>query len=87
MLLPTLLLLRRFQARRWAAPALGPAAALTMVTVLFVVDCLLNAMTSPLFPAISGATVTFVAGRWSARRRALSAAAPRGRVPPALPAT
>lgn len=71
MLVPTLLLLRRFPARGWSHPSLAPAAALTLSAVLWVVDCLFNAMTTPLFPAISGATVTLLAARWSARRRAV----------------
>lgn len=69
LVLPTILLVRRFPARRWSTPELAPAVALSMTTVLFVVDCLLNAMTSPVFPATSGAVVSFVAGRWLARRR------------------
>ena len=78
LLLPTVLLLRRFPARHWDHPALGPAVALAMGTVLWVVDCLLNSMTNPLFPAFAGAVVTFVQtagaegrGRvWTAQGRA-----------------
>lgn len=70
LLTPTLLLLRRFPARSWKRPFVAPAAALTISVVLWVVDCLLNAMTTPLFPAMCGATLTFLVGRWPARRRA-----------------
>lgn len=67
LLVPTVLLLRRVPARHWAHPAFTPAAALTIGTVLYVHDSLLNAMMSPLFPAICGATITFVTGRSRAR--------------------
>lgn len=88
LILPTLLLLRRHPVARWSRPALAPAAGLAMITVLWVVDCLLNAMTSPLFPAAAGATLTFLAGRWGARRRGPAATPPRPeRVRPAVPAT
>jgi hypothetical protein len=69
LLLPTLLFLQRFPARHWDHPAVSPGAALTLGTLLWVVDCLFNAMTSPIFPAICGATITFSAGHWSERRR------------------
>ena len=73
LLLPVVLLLRRFPARRWDHPALAPVAGLAMGAVLWVMDCLFNSMTSPLFPAICGATTTFLSGRWSVRRRPVPA--------------
>lgn len=75
LLLPAVVLLGRYPAHRWGQRALAPSAALAVATVLWVADGLLNAMVSPLFPAMAGATVTFVGGRW--RRRA--AAPVRGR--------
>lgn len=69
LLLPVLLLLRRFPARSWSHPVVAPAAALALGTVLWVVDCLLNSMTTPIFPAICGSTVTFLAGRWQLQRK------------------
>lgn len=87
---PTLLLAQRHPVRRWDTPELAPAAALSMVTVLWVVDCLLNAMTNPIFPAISGATITFVATRWGSRpatpRPRGAAAEPPARAPPPVTA-
>jgi hypothetical protein len=75
--LPTLLLLRRHPARRWRRPELAPAAAIAVVTVLWVIDCLLNAMTGPLFPAMCGSTISFVGARWSQRPRAVPGRTPR----------
>ncbi|HEX9107326.1 MAG TPA: hypothetical protein VF832_08855, partial [Longimicrobiales bacterium] len=69
LLLPVVLLLRRFPARSWSHPVVAPAAALALGTVLWVVDCLLNSMTTPIFPAICGSTVTFLAGRWQLQRK------------------
>ncbi len=81
MLVPTLLLMRRFPARRWNHPAIAPAAGLALGTVLWIVDCLLNSMTSPLFPAMSGALATFTAGRWQTKRRPV-ATEPAAPLPP-----
>jgi len=78
LLLPGLLLLWRFPARRWGRPTAGPAAAVALATVLWAVDGLLNSMTSPVFPAFAGAIVTFATGRWAVRSRA-AAQTPRGR--------
>ncbi|MFY3745934.1 hypothetical protein ACOQFB_18630 [Anaeromyxobacter sp. Red801] len=80
LLAPTLLLLGRAPARHWDHPALAPVAAVALGTVLFAVDCLFNAMTSPVFLAMSGGTLTFQAAAWSERRRRV--AAPRPAVPP-----
>ena len=66
---PALLLLRRFPGRAWGHPAVAPAGALAVVTVLWVMDCLLNAMISPIFVVAAGGTLTFVASRWRRRKR------------------
>jgi hypothetical protein len=87
LLLPTLLLVRRHRASRWGRPELAPAAGVAMITVLWVVDCLLNAMTTPLFPAAAGATLTFVVERWSARRRGPVVTARGSQARPVIPAT
>jgi hypothetical protein len=76
LLLPVLLLLRRFPARHWDRSALGPIAALAVATVLWVLDCLLNAMNGPLFPAMAGSMVTFLQ---YTRERAGSGTIPAGR--------
>jgi O-antigen ligase len=87
LLVPTLQLVRRYPVARWGTPAVAPAAALSLVTSLWAVDCLLNAMTSPVFPAICGSLSTFVAGRWSRRRRVAVAREVAGPpMPPAVPA-
>ena len=82
MLAPALMLMRRFPVRRWEHPAIAPVAALALGVLLWVVDCLLNSMTSPLFPAMCGAITTFAAGRWQARRRSATTE-PAAPLPPA----
>lgn len=57
--LPVLALLRTFPARHWGDRRLASAAALAAILLLWAIDELLNAMNTPLFPAIAGALVSF----------------------------
>ena len=43
-----------YPVKTWFKPKVAPAAALAIVLLLFVVDCLLNDMFNPVFPLISG---------------------------------
>jgi hypothetical protein len=71
-LLPTYLLLRRQRATAWTRPELAPAAALSVLLVLYWVDCLSNAMVTPVLVVAMGA-----ANGWFASARiAAKAAAP-----------
>jgi hypothetical protein len=80
--LPGLALLRRYPARLWGDPRLASAAVLSVVLQLWVIDDLLNAMVTPIFPAIAGALVSFVAVRRRARApRPRPAPLPAGGVP------
>jgi hypothetical protein len=74
MILPGLAMLRRWPARLWSDPRLAAPAVLYVALLLWVIDDLLNAMVSPVFPAIAGALVTFVAVRRRFRARRPSAA-------------
>lgn len=91
LLAPSLLLLRRMPARHWGHPALGPAATLALVTILWVLDSLLNNMRAPFYPAMAGATISFLAHRPGGRRRPRPHAPtstdphPQGGRPPAPP--
>jgi hypothetical protein len=76
---PVLALLRRFPARSWAQPAVAPAAALSIVLVLWAIDDLLNAMVTPMYPVAAGALVTLAGAPATAflrRRRRIPAAPP-----------
>lgn len=53
-LLPTLLLLIRLPSSFWLHPRTAPAAALGLVLILFMVDCLFNAMANPVFMLATG---------------------------------
>jgi hypothetical protein len=67
--LPALLLLRLVPPRRWREPWLAPAAGLTVVLLLWAVDEVLNAMPTPLYPAMAGALLSLAAVGRGARSR------------------
>lgn len=66
LVLPPLLLFSRFPVRHWAHPGLSGAVALATILLLWVVDDLLNAMVTPVFPVLSGGLASLALG---ARRR------------------
>lgn len=43
-----------YPARTWANPKVAPAAALAVALTMYALDCILNAMTNPIFALISG---------------------------------
>ncbi|HIK56720.1 MAG TPA: O-antigen ligase domain-containing protein [Synechococcales cyanobacterium M55_K2018_004] len=51
---PVTFLLLRYPARTWFKPQVAPAAALSVVLVLYSIDCVLNAMTNPVFTLAAG---------------------------------
>jgi hypothetical protein len=57
--LPTGVLLWLFPARQWGDRRLAAAAAMATGTSLWAIDGLLNAMMNPLFPAMSGALISY----------------------------
>lgn len=67
--LPPVLLARTFPLRSWAHPRVAPPAALAVALLLWTIDDLLNAMVTPIYPAIAGALVTFVLASRAARAR------------------
>jgi hypothetical protein len=68
--IPPLLVVRTWPARAWADPRLAPAAILAVSVLVWTLDDLLNAMISPLFPAMAGALVSFALVARAARARA-----------------
>lgn len=80
--LPPLAFLRRFPARTWSDPRVASGGILALVLLLWAIDDLLNAMHSPIYPAIAGALVSTALGAREARRRP-AATAPRARAPAA----
>jgi hypothetical protein len=62
-LLPPAALLWRYPARLWVHPIMAPAGALAVCTVLYMVDCLFNAMLNPLFVVVAGGLVSLAAGQ------------------------
>ncbi len=53
-LLPAVLVFRRFPARKWNTAAIAPAIALSVILVLYMIDSLFNAMVNPIFLAVAG---------------------------------
>jgi hypothetical protein len=53
-LLPTLAFCVRYPARLWSNPNIAPAAALAVCVVLYMLDCVLNAMVNPIFMLAAG---------------------------------
>lgn len=66
---PPLALLRAGPAARWAGAPLAPAAALAVVLLLWTIDQLVNAMLTPVYPAIAGALVSYAGTVRAARAR------------------
>jgi hypothetical protein len=75
---PVLALLRKLPARTWGHPAVGPAATLAVILLLWAVDDLLNAMFTPIYPVAAGALITLVAAPLGARRRVTARAGTAG---------
>lgn len=68
LLLPPIILLRHFPARYWSAASLAPAAVLAMVLVLYVLDCLMNAMINPIYLLAAGGLATLRPSERAIRR-------------------
>ncbi|HEY9739670.1 MAG TPA: O-antigen ligase domain-containing protein [Coleofasciculaceae cyanobacterium] len=49
------LVLLRYPARTWSHPKAAPGAVLAVIVTLYMLDCVLNAMTNPIFALASGA--------------------------------
>lgn len=77
LLLPPVLLLVRWKAPAWRAPAGAPVAALATLLVLHSVDNLFNAMTSPVFIIIAGGLAGLAAQRKAPARARVRRAAGR----------
>lgn len=60
LLTPVLAFAKHVPAYLWSHPKIAPAAVLSVVVALFTFDCLLNAMTNPLFTIAAGCLAGFV---------------------------
>ncbi|MEG4802902.1 O-antigen ligase domain-containing protein [Microcoleus sp. ARI1-B5] len=54
LLLPVAVFAFKYPARTWSNPKVAPAAALGVALTMYVFDCVLNAMTNPIFAVIAG---------------------------------
>lgn len=54
LLLPVVAFCFKYPARTWSNPKVAPAAALGVALTMYVFDCVLNAMTNPIFAVIAG---------------------------------
>lgn len=69
MLLPAVLLVRRFPARTWGHPALAAPGALAILGVLYALDNLMNNMMNPLFYMAMGGVTSLAVSRQAMPRR------------------
>ena len=69
MLLPVFLFLRRVRARDWSTPRYAGSAVLACLLVLYMIDCLFNAMVNPIF--------ILAAGCLASQARPLAATSPK----------
>jgi|GEM_PF-416471 len=60
MLIPVVRFCAMYPPKTWHRPKVAPAAVLTVGLTLYVVDCLLNAMTNPVYTVIAGGLATLV---------------------------
>jgi O-antigen ligase len=63
LLLPVVLFVRRYRPQSWLRVDIAPAAALAMVLVLYLIDCVSNAMVNPLFTLVAGGLASVVTAR------------------------
>jgi hypothetical protein len=86
LLLPAILVLRRYPTRLWRQPLIAPAAGLSVILVLFMIDNLFNAMPNPLFFLAAGALTSACTQRVrSLDRTHRTPASPRGQPTLAAP--
>jgi hypothetical protein len=76
MLLPATVLFLKYPARIWAHPQVGPAVVLAIMVVLYMLDCVMNAMLNPLYILASGG----IAGLVMNPRQKLTAEQPKRQV-------
>jgi len=78
MLLPVgSLFILRYPPRLWAHPKVAPVVAVAMVLMLFMMDCILNAMLNPVFTLSSGGIAGLVLKEPEPRQRPRRALAPQ----------
>lgn len=81
LLLPPILLLRRFPAKTWSHPAMAAPAALSVFLITYAIDCLMNAMINPIYLVALGSVGALAVARNPMPRRAAARLRPQGRSP------
>jgi len=77
-MLPPLLFLRRVSTAHWGKPVFAPAAALSVLLLMYALDNLPNAMINPIFILCNGAVVATATARVAAQaRRVVRVVSPR----------
>ena len=80
---PPMLLLRKLPPRLWQDPRCAPAVVLSVVLILYMLDCLMNAMVNPVFTVVAGALAGLVQHAATNERRSdarVPAVAQMGRI-------
>jgi O-antigen ligase len=60
LLIPVMRFCVMYPPKTWHRPKVAPVAVLTVALILYVIDCLLNAMTNPVYTVIAGGLATLV---------------------------
>jgi hypothetical protein len=82
MLLPTFSLFwMRYPARLWSNKKVAPAAAIALITVLYMVDCLVNAMINPIYILAAGGIAGLVLKRERVNKKTAQISAPERLIP------
>ncbi len=78
LLLPAVAFCIRFPAQLWSHPMVATAAALMISTVMYAYDCVLNAMTNPIFVLTSGGIAGLVVSQQASRKAKTPVRLPSG---------
>jgi hypothetical protein len=71
LLIPPVVLLMRYPGAAWPKQAMAPTVALTILLLLFTLDCLMNAMIGPVYAITAGGLIAVLPrGRVAARKPA-----------------
>jgi tetratricopeptide (TPR) repeat protein len=69
LILPPFLMLKRCRAPAWSRPEVAAASSLAVVLVLWMIDCLFNAMPNPMYFMASGGLMGLLKARFDSRQR------------------
>ena len=81
LLLPATLALVRYPMHQWLTPAVAPMASVAILMNLYMIDCLMNAMSNPIFVLLCGGAICCLSDRARPPTDAISVSHPSGSYP------